>query len=387
MKIVVISAVNIVEAGPLTILRDCLEALSRWVMLQQEPYRIIAIVHKRTLVEFPNVVYMETTWPKLRWVNRLWFEYGFLRKISRDIGPVYLWFSLHDTTPSVQAEHRAVYCHNAFAFYKWQWKDLVFSPRIALLALFTKYVYGLNIQRNSYLVVQQAWFREAMHSLFNVDRKKIIVAAPERSEKLVNKDERSIVCGEVRSFIYAASPNSHKNFEAICKAVAILNDDYNRYDFEVYITVSRNDNRYARWLNKNWGDRSVLKFIGFLTKDELEEYYERCDCLIFPSRVESWGLPISEFGTYGKPMLLADLPYAHETAGGCDGIAFFDPERPEGLAKLMVALLDGNQSVLVQGWKSLIEEPKADSWRDLFDKLLEVDTIEKKNRDEDIAVR
>ena len=34
------------------------------------------------------------------------------------------------------------------------------------------------------------------------------------------------------------------------------------------------------------------------------------------------GLPISEFSEFNKPMLLADLSYAQETAAGSEQVAF-----------------------------------------------------------------
>lgn len=64
------------------------------------------------------------------------------------------------------------------------------------------------------------------------------------------------------------------------------------------------------------GKLSCINFIGFVDKNTLFIYYENSSCMIFPSKVETWGLPISEFSEFNKPMLLADLPYTHETASG-----------------------------------------------------------------------
>mgnify|MGYP002627967192 CR=1 FL=1 len=50
------------------------------------------------------------------WGRRLWCEYMTMYKISKSLSPVYLWFSLHDTTPRVIAERQAVYCQTSFPF-------------------------------------------------------------------------------------------------------------------------------------------------------------------------------------------------------------------------------------------------------------------------------
>lgn len=370
MKTIVISAVNLVEAGTLAILRDCLQYLS--TLAQGGEYRIVALVHRRELADFTGIEYIETQWPKKRWVNRIWFEYVSMKKISKQLLPVYLWFSLHDTSPNVVAERRAVYCHSPFVFYKWKWKELFWTPKIVLFALFTKYIYGINIHKNRYIVVQQNWFRKGMLDMFKLDNKDVIVAPPPASKTLKQVIARD--CGIVfpdYSFVYAASPNSHKNFEVICQAVEELERLYGNQNFKVYITVKGNENAYARWLYKNWGNRfESLVFVGFLSKDILLDYYQKCDCLIFPSKVETWGLPVSEFAAFDKPMLLADVAYAYETAAGSHKTAFFASGDYKELSRKMYQLIHADTSFLKSVPKKVVEKPVVDSWEGLFEMLL-----------------
>ncbi len=365
-KTIVISAVNLVEAGTLAILRDCLSYLS--TLSGRHEYRIVAIVYKKELALFSNIEYIETQWPKKRWVNRLWYEYISMKKISKELAPVDLWLSLHDTTPSVVAKRRAVYCHNSYSFYKWKLHDLFVAPKIAMFAIFTKYIYKTNIHKNDYLVVQQEWFRVAMSKMFKFESAKIIVAPPHRikSQEIIKNTENK----EVFSFIYPASPNSHKNFEIICRAVDILENHYQLKNFRVHITVDGSENRYAGWLYEKWGKLSCINFMGFVDKNTLFTYYENSSCMIFPSKVETWGLPISEFSEFNKPMLLANLPYAHETSAGSHQVAFFNPDDPKELAKQMKLLIQGDFSSLNMIPEKMIEEPITHSWKELFQTLL-----------------
>lgn len=363
-KTIVVSAVNLVEAGTLAILRDCLQYLSS--LAENNHYRIIAIVYDKNLAYYPNIEYIETQWPKKRWVNRLWYEYVSLKKISKQLSPVYLWFSLHDTSPSVVAERRAVYCHNSYSFYNWKLHDLIFAPKIALFSIFTKYIYKTNIQHNTYLVVQQGWFREAMSNMFSFNKSNIIVAKPSKSEKVVLSSNNQF---ELYSFIFAGSPNSHKNFEVICRAAEIL-EKGGIHNFNVFLTLRGEENKYANWLIKNWGHLKSIKFIGFQSKRDLTDYYERSHCLIYPSKVESWGLPISEYALYNKPMLLADLPYAHETAAGTELVTYFNPDSANELANNMQKLIQGDISMLKSELPLEYQQPFANDWRELFTILL-----------------
>ena len=108
MKQIVISAVNLRKGGTLTILRQCLAFLSEWA--PAHGYRVTALVHRRELADYPNIQYIELPWAIDGWGKRLWCEYVTMGQISRELGSIDLWLSLHDTTPRVQAHRQAVYC-------------------------------------------------------------------------------------------------------------------------------------------------------------------------------------------------------------------------------------------------------------------------------------
>jgi glycosyltransferase involved in cell wall biosynthesis len=370
MKTIVISAVNLTKGGTLAILRDCLQYLSLWA--ETENYRIVALVYKKELALFPNIEYIEMQWPKKRWINRLWCEYVTMKKISVKLSPVYLWLSMHDTSPSVLAEKRAVYCHSSFPFYKWKMREWLFAPRIVLLAMFSKYIYRKNIHKNTYVIVQPEWMREAFIRLFGLRKETIIVAPPSSSKRTDNFSLNGIARPEENySFLYASFPDSHKNFEVVCQAAEILKAQWGIENFEVCITIKEDDNAYAKWLFRKWGKKIPnIQFIGFLDRKSLYEYYDKCHCLIFPSKVETWGLPITEFAAFDKPLLLSDLPYAHETASGCKQVAFFNPDDPQELATQMKRLIQGDNSFLATVEEIIIPPPVARSWQDLFSNLL-----------------
>ena len=52
-------------------------------------------------------------------------------------------------------------------------------------------------------------------------------------------------------------------------------------------------------------------------------------------------MPISEAKALGKPLLIAELPYAHETVGTYDKVSFIDPFDAMGLANKMKSIMDG----------------------------------------------
>lgn len=364
---VVISAVNLRKGGTLTILRECLGAMSKLAIRQD--YRVVALVHSRDLVSYPGIEYIELPWSVRSWLHRLWCEYVTMHRISKKIGQIDLWISLHDTSPRVVAKHQVVYCHNSYPFFRWRWYHLWQNYRIVCFALFTKFIYRINLHCNNYVIVQQEWFREAFRNMFGFAHNQIIVAPPQQSESLeIHQLHKS---NEVTyRFIYPAYPDVHKNYECICEATRMLEQEVGRGRFEVILTTDGSFNRYSRWLQKRWGSVDSLKFCGFLSREQLYERYSQSDCLVFPSQVETWGLPISEFSVTGRPMLLADLPYAHESAAGSAQTAFFNPHKPEQLKELMLRLIHSDFSILQAVPSIQHEKPIVEDWNQLISKIL-----------------
>jgi len=341
-RTVVVSAVNIRKGGTLRILQDCLDYLCG---LGGE-YRIIALVHRRDMFSQQGIEFIELPWTTKSWLLRLWAEYVTMHRISKRIAAnsgghkVWMWLSLHDSTPRVEAEHQEVYCHTAFPFMKARLRDFAMDPKIALFTFLTKWVYRINIRRNDCIIVQQNWFADAMSRMLGVPREKFRVIPPEAAKiQVASANDHPAASNAFPTFFYASTPDCHKNFETLCQAARLLESSTGTDKFKLILTVKGDENRYAKWLYKRYHDCSCIDFHGFMTREELIAAYRSADCFVFPSRIESWGLPISEFISYNPDghMLLADLPYAHESSAGGDAshIEFFDPDDAKALASLM----------------------------------------------------
>ena len=370
MKQIVISAVNLRKGGTLTILRQCLAFLSEWA--PSKGYEVIALVHQRELADYPNIRYIEIPWAIEGWGKRLWCEYVTMGRIARELGPIDLWLSLHDTTPRVKARRQAVYCQTSFPFLRWRWSDFRFDKKIPLFAMFTRFAYRVGIHKNRYLVVQQQWLREGFSQMFGLPEDRFIVAPPQR-ETLPPQASEEGSAGRPFTFLYAATADVHKNFELLCEAAQRLESKVGKDVFRVILTIDGSENKYASWLRKTWGHVSSLDFSGFMTKERLQATYASTDCLVFPSRIETWGLPISEFLPYDRPMLLSDLPFAHETAAGAREVGFFDSTSADSLAQAMERVLSGDHKGLAPVHPRPLQQPKASSWVELFELLLSED--------------
>lgn len=377
-RTIVISAVNLRKGGTLTILRQCLSFLSIWG--ENNKYRIVALVHNRELADYPHIEYIELPWAIESWSKRLWCEYITMHKISKQLGEINLWLSLHDTTPRVKAKNQAVYCQTSFPFLRWMWRDLRFDLKIPLFAIFTRFAYRINIHRNKYLVVQQEWLREGFANMFAISPERFIVAPPERNNML--PEIPTIESDDRYTFFFASTADSHKNFETLCEASRLLEAEVGTNRFRTIITVAGNENRYAQFLYQGWGDVKSIYFAGLMDKPTLYAHYIQAHCFVFPSRIETWGLPISEFISTNqalglrKYLLLANLPYAHETSAGYPSRHFFEATNAVQLAQLMKEQMDAPQTRQMTKANSAPHQPSypppyAKNWEELFKILLD----------------
>lgn len=362
-KTIVISAINLNKAGPLSVLEDCLSYLSENL---SGKFNIIALIHDQNLINFKNITYYEFKDSKKSWLKRIYYEYFYFKKLSKILNP-YLWLSLHDITPNITSEIRAVYCHNPSPFYNISLKEAFMEPEFALFVFFYKYLYAINIKKNNYVIVQQDWIRKRFEKVFGIDN--VIVARPHITKNsninpIINDTRKDYIY----KFFYPAFPRVFKNFEVICKASEILVDKRIN-NFEVYFTIAGTENTYAKDIYRRFKHLTNIKFLGILSRNKVYEIYNKADCLIFPSKLETWGLPITEFKAFKKPILLANLEYAHETIGNYEKVKFFNPDNPEELVSLMSALID-HKLTFDYVTERPIAPPFSSSWEELFGILL-----------------
>jgi len=362
-KKIVISAINFRSGGPLSILNDCLTYIDGNLTTE---YEIVALVHSKTvIVQTANIQYIEFPKSINSYFLRFYYEYFHFKKLSRMIKP-HLWLSLHDMSPRVEADIKAVYCHNPSPFYRLRFKDLIVDRTFFLFVMFYRYLYRINIKQNDFVIVQQNWIRENFLKMFKI--KNCIVAYPNididsTRDTLLQRDSTKI------RFLYPSFPRVFKNFEVVCEAAKILNDN-KIFDFEILLTIDGTENKYSADVYKKYRNVPSLNFIGLQSRADLFNLYSTTDCLIFASKLETWGLPITEFKKFNRLIIVSDLEYARETVGDYKLVKFFNPTNADMLSKLIKRFLS-DEFEFDQQSPDTPENPFTQSWDELFEILLD----------------
>jgi glycosyltransferase involved in cell wall biosynthesis len=361
--VIVVSAQRFFRGGTIVIVTDCLEYLSSHYADQ---YVIKALVFKKTLYpSLPGIEYIEFPKSRNSFLRRMYDEYFYFRKLSKQWKP-YLWLSMQDSTPNVKAMVRAVYFNNALIFRGIIFSDLLKQPRIFLLTLLYKYFYSRNINSNNWVVVQQNWIREYFLSRYINLKGKVIISPPHIFHATGNFKYERLEGSSVFKFIYPAYPFVYKNFEIIFKAAAIFQ---NKINAEIILTLTGYENQYIQSLKKKYYFLNNIRYIGDQPKKDAFTLYQQSDCLLFPSKTETWGLPLSEFMQLDKMIIAADLPYARETIGKYDKVKFADPNDAEQWAQVMENAVNNNL-LMDEAWTVKYEQPFAADWKELWAKWL-----------------
>ncbi|WP_080746900.1 glycosyltransferase [Comamonas thiooxydans] len=356
-KHIVISGVNLVEGGTLTIYKECLDQLAK---NHSRDFNITALVHSANLFETPGINYIEYPEIKKSWLKRVFFEYFHSKKISKDL-KADIWFSIHDLSPSVLSKKRMVYCHNAMCFYDISWKEFILEPKLFIFSIAYKLFYRININKNNYVIVQQNWIKENFEKKFNA--KNVIVAYPYSK----NKKSNVALKNSGNKFIYPSLPRAFKNFETLLKAWEILEEDPS-WDGELLITIDGSENKYSNKIFSQYGHLKRVNFTGRLSLADVHREYNNRDCLIFPSKLETWGLPLSEVQDYGLAVIAADLPYAKESLSGYKNKSYFQANNCKELAEKIKLFRLGE--LPLEADTQNIYSPEITSWDELFNIII-----------------
>lgn len=124
-------------------------------------------------------------------------------------------------------------------------------------------------------------------------------------------------------YVFAVSSlNPNKNFEALVKATEYLQNQ----DFEVVIAGGTDPKVFG---STNIESNNV-KYLGYITDEDLKGLYKNAGCFVFPSVYEGFGLPPLEAMSVGCPVLVSEVGPMPEVGG--DASLYFDPYNPEELA-------------------------------------------------------
>lgn len=342
MKTIIINATAARTSGALTVLKDFMSFLYIEAKIDDYHFHVLTTTHD-IFRSGQNITVYEL--PSQNWYARLlWDHHGLQKWCEKNIGVPDVVVSFQNTCPRLVGAYRSVqllvYYHQQLPLvkYHWQWRRAE-ERKLYLYAHF----YGYFVNRwnkNARYVVQLFIVKELFCNKFkNISPENVYVIRPNLPKINFDYIPQKNLEKNRKIFLYPATPLRYKNHEVIIQAVKILKERGPEYikNIQIVFTVSKESFIANRILEM--GESSLIFCIGSLSYEELLSYYKHCDALLFPSKIESFGLPLIEAAMFGVPVIVANLPYANEVLADYDNKVFFDPDNPEELADRMELVL------------------------------------------------
>lgn len=323
--------------GALTVLEDY---HGRALSDQENDY--VFVLSTPDLAEARNVSVLNYPFVKKGWLSRLRFDLCVMPGLVRRLNPDRI-LSLQNTLVPFVRKEQWVYMHNLLPR---DICDMRFSMRGEPVLWIYQNVIGRviarSLRRADKVIVQSEWLKERCSKQYGVPVERIEVERPSAVpfEISCNGAEK----GEEVVFFYPASSASYKNHQVILDACSRLkNEGIDGY--KVVFTLSGSEGALSESLRARSEEEDLpIQFCGHLDREEMGAAYMKSDALLFPSRLETWGLPLQEAQQFALEIIASDLDYAHETVGGYGQASFFDPTNSRELAGLMRGLVAGKQN-------------------------------------------
>jgi len=118
---------------------------------------------------------------------------------------------------------------------------------------------------------------------------------------------------------------------------------------------------------KKLGLEDKIKWCGYLNSDEMNTTYFNSDIILFPSKLESLGLPLTEAAYRNRNIFTLDNNFSHELLDGYKGVRFLQ-DSPLRWAKSIEQFYnrDFAENIIHQKFKL-----KDDSQKDVVQLLME----------------
>lgn len=250
-----------------------------------------------------------------------------------------------------------MYCHNPLPYWRPTLRDLRLHPFEVVRSVLYGLVYGTFARRNDHVIGQLPWFTEFIGRSMRVPRERLVVVAPE-SHVTTPARAATEVSHRLECF-YASLPRVFKNFE---EAIELCDQP----GIALTVTISGEENRYARWVRGRAGGE--VTFAGRMSHEEALAGMARSDVVLFPSRLETFGLPVQEAIDLGRILVLPVRPWTVEVAGEHPRAHFY--RTVEEGRRILAALRDGEEPAEVRPPVPETDLPRLSGFEELYAFLL-----------------
>ena len=198
----------------------------------------------------------------------------------------------------------------------------------------------------SKITVQSQTMKQGLMDRYQLEADRVVVipsAIPDLHVSApVHPPTRPTLC-------YVATGSPHKNHELLADVMLGLKASYP--DLVCRLTASPKSvpRLYRRAKKLKVLDR--FEFSGSVSYDQVLNFIRDATVMVMPSKLESFGLPYYEAMALGRPMVVAERPFAREACQ--DGAKYADANDPADWVHQIASLLDSDSAQQALSKKAL----------------------------------
>lgn len=363
IQTIVVSATSIDNSGGGTILRQFL----KWAAKDKHNYLcFVPLGMKLDAGDNIRLVPID----KKSWLARiLWDAWQLKSWLKNNQVTYHKFISLQDTTVNIDAD-QIIYLHQPLPFAGVSWNPLVRGEfKFFLYQKFFAYFIFRYLGPSTVFVVQTRWMSRALSENHAINPEKIRVIQPEivlpdtvaPGSSLESKDESF-------SMLYPATPLVYKNHRVLVEALAILSRSMDISTVRLEFTLKAQDYPELAQLVKKLGLENNINYLGVLPYEQLIIKYRAADLVVFPSYIETFGLPLAEAASLGKRIICSDTEFAREVLNNYAGAEYLDAKNASAWASAIEAEFKSGSSPGRE--VTHFQYQRTSGWNDFF-KLLE----------------
>lgn len=292
------------------------------------------VISNPKLKETNNIKVLRFPWIKKNRFFRFYFD-NIIAPILVKKNNIKKVISLQNEIVPHINNYQIVYIHNSLPFV-----DYKFTLKENKLLWIYQNIIGKNIiksiKKSNKVIVQTKWMKKACIKKTKIKSKKIDIVTPQINININEYFEPNN--NSIRTFFYPASGVVFKNHKVIVEACKMLKKG-NIQDFKVILTLTGDENEHISQLYKEVKEKQLpIEFIGKISRYEVFDLYTK-SILLFPSYIESFGLPMLEARLHKTIIFAANCPFSNEILDGYNNAYFFDPFNFIELKNLMEKII------------------------------------------------
>lgn len=327
MKILVIDVAAERGGGALTVLNQFIDEFK-----SDKANSYVVVVSKLDYEDCDNIHFVKCAWVKKSRIHRLCFDFFHVKKLVEEYKPDKI-FSIQNNTFPVRNITQEVYYHNILPLADKRF-SLFESRTMWLYQNVIGRIFKSSLKRASHIYVQANWIKRVMADKWKIKEEIISVKKAEvnlvffKNAKRHDPESQTILFYPANTALY----KNHITLLRACNAVWDKLEDKSR--LSLVLTCSR-DSLPAEYKSLIVKERTNITFTGRLAPEEMREWYSK-SVLVFPSFIETVGLPLKEAEAMNSAIIAADCEYARETLGSYRNVEYFEPFSVDGLAELII---------------------------------------------------